>query len=150
MFFALTLVLGGCGTSPNSVNEESMVKLLADAMIMEAGHQVQYNFGILPDSIWIKDYTFLCKKYHIEYSDFVKQLSWYQDKPEEYSLLMEKVITHLQQGDPRFNASNRQRRPLPNSIQEKAQQVLETAVEKGMDSSMGKLTPVVLDKERKR
>lgn len=150
MFFAVTMFFGGCGTSPNAVDEETMVLLLADAMTMEAGHQVQYNFGILPDSIWIKDYTFLCKKHKVEYSDFSKQLSWYQDQPEEYSQLMEKVITQLQQSDTRFSGANAARKPLPSSINEKARAMLDNAVEKGRDSSLGKLVPITSDKNRKR
>ena len=66
MFFSGLFMLLGCMGSPNGTAESKMVAVLADAMTMEAGHQIRYNFGLLPDSIWEKEYRFICNKHQVE------------------------------------------------------------------------------------
>ncbi|MBU3745632.1 MAG: DUF4296 domain-containing protein [Sediminibacterium sp.] len=150
MFFTGLLMLLGCTGSPNGTEESKMVAVLADAMTMEAGHQIRYNFGLLPDSIWEKEYRFICNKHNIAYEDFVEDLGWYQAEPQEYSQLMEKVITRLQQADSRFATSSSTNNPKPNSMEARVRAMMDSAVEKGRDSVKGGIIILKTDKNRKR
>ena len=113
-------MLSACGFSGGFVSEEKMEKILADAMVLESGNQIFYNFGVLPDSVWERDYAFVCKKYDVDYADFVKQLKYYQDEPEDFSAMMEKVITRLQKSDARYDVKNYHPKNLPSSLRDKA------------------------------
>ena len=73
-----------------------MVSVLCDVMVMEAGHQVKYNYGILPDSIWVRDYSFICKKHDVKYADFKTEMLRLKTHPAEFDVVMEQVITQLQ------------------------------------------------------
>jgi len=150
MFFSGLFMLLGCVGSPNGTAESKMVAVLADAMTMEAGHQIRYNFGLLPDSIWEKEYRFICNKHQVEYQDFVEDLRWYQDDPQAYSQLMENVITRLQQSDSRFASSTNSNMHRPNSMEARVRAMMDTAVEKGKDSVKGGIIILKTDKNRKR
>ena len=73
-----------------------MVSVLCDVMVMEAGHQVKYNYGILPDSIWFRDYSFICNKHDVKYEDFKAEMLRLKTHPAEFDVVMEQVITQLQ------------------------------------------------------
>jgi hypothetical protein len=150
MFFTGLLFLLGCTGFTNSVNEEKMVAILADAMTMEAGHQIRYNFGLLPDSIWEKEYQFICNKHNVKYQSFVETLKEVQDSPEEFSALMEKVITRLQQSDSRFATPKNATLPRPNSMEARVRAMMDSAVEKRGDSAKGGIIILKTDKNRKR
>jgi hypothetical protein len=150
MFFSGLFMLLGCMGSPNGTAESKMVAVLVDAMTMEAGHQIRYNFGLLPDSIWEKEYRFICNKHQVEYQDFVEDLRWYQDDPQAYSQLMENVITRLQQSDSRFASPTNSNMPRPNSMEARVRAMMDTAVEKGKDSVKGGIIILKTDKNRKR
>ena len=113
-------MLSACGFSGGFVSEEKMEKILADAMVLESGNQIFYNFGVLPDSVWERDYAFVCKKYDVNYADFVQQMKYYQDEPEDFSAMMEKVITRLQKTDSRYDLKNYHPKNLPSSLRDKA------------------------------
>ena len=81
---------------------------------------------------------------------FVEDLRWYQKEPQEYSQLMEKVITRLQQSDSRFASSTNSNMPRPNSMAACVRAMMDTAVEKGKDSVKGGIIILKTDKNRKR
>ena len=148
MFFVGCICWLSCNGAPNHVNEDKMVKVLADAMTMEAGHQIRYNYGLLPDSIWQRDYGFICKKHQVDYQDFVKELTWYQEEPEAYSLLMEKVITRLQQADARFGGGVKPK--IYSAMEAKVRALMDTTVSKGIDTSLGRVLLKKKDNNRRR
>lgn len=117
-----------------------MEMILTDAMILESGNQVFYNFGMLPDSVWERDYGFICKKYDLNYADFVEQMKYYQQEPADFSLLMEKVITRLQKMDSRYDLRNYRPKNLPSSLRDKA--LREQGVQEMKNVQSLKLTPV--------
>jgi hypothetical protein len=94
--FALLLLVVSCGSDQPKVDQKKMVSVLCDVMVMEAGHQVKYNYGTLPDSIWVRDYGFVCKKHGVKYEEFKSELLRLKANPAEFNEVMEKVITQLQ------------------------------------------------------
>ncbi|MSP57384.1 MAG: DUF4296 domain-containing protein [Flavobacteriaceae bacterium] len=97
--FLLICSVFACHSSPNRVSDEKMIAILADAMVLEASNQIQYDYATLPDSVWLKEYSFVCKKHAINFEDFKSQLHWLKENPDEFSPIMEKVITRLQWAD---------------------------------------------------
>ncbi len=97
--FLLICSVFACHSSPNKVSDEKMISILADAMLLEASNQIHYNYAILPDSVWFNEYSFICKKHLINFEDFKSQLHWLKENPDEFSSIMEKVITRLQWTD---------------------------------------------------
>ena len=73
-----------------------MKLVMQDIMLMESGNQMKYNYGMLPDALWKRDYAFVCKKHQIDTSDFREMMAYYKRHPESFSKLMEEVITALQ------------------------------------------------------
>ena len=96
LFIILSLLAVACGPGQPKLEQKKMVSVLCDVMVMEAGHQVKYNYGILPDSIWVRDYGFVCKKHGVKYDDFKAELLRLKANPAEFDAVMEKVITQLQ------------------------------------------------------
>lgn len=76
-----------------------MVNLMCDAMLIEAGNQIQSNYAWLPDSIWAKHYGFICTKHGVPYEDFKAELIRLKAEPEAFSQLMERVITQMQMAE---------------------------------------------------
>ena len=73
-----------CGPAQPKLDQKKMVSVLCDVMVMEAGHQVKYNYGILPDSIWVRDYGFICKKHGVKYEDFKAEMLRLKAHPQEF------------------------------------------------------------------
>ncbi len=73
-----------------------MTDVLTDIMILEAGNQVQYNFGTIPNRVWKRDYQQVCTKYKMDTTTFKTAMNWYSDHPEQFSKIMEQVISRLQ------------------------------------------------------
>lgn len=96
LFFLMLLLVVSCGSEQPKLEQKKMVSVLCDVMVMEAGHQVKYNYGTLPDSIWVRDYGFVCKKHGVKYEDFKAELLRLKANPAEFNGVMEKVITQLQ------------------------------------------------------
>lgn len=69
---------------------------MTDVMLMESANAVNYNYGLLPDSLWQKDYAVVFAKHGIAGEDFKNAVTFYQDHPDQFSGIMEKVITRLQ------------------------------------------------------
>ena len=69
---------------------------MTDVMLMESANAVNYNHGLLPDSLWEKDYADVFKKHSITKADFKGAMDFYQNHPEQFSGIMEEVITRLQ------------------------------------------------------
>jgi hypothetical protein len=44
----LSLLAVSCGPEQPKLEQKKMVSVLCDVMVMEAGHQVKYNYGIYP------------------------------------------------------------------------------------------------------
>jgi len=88
-----------CNSRSFPVAESKMVDILADAMVLEAGVQIKYNYAILPDSVWMKNYAFIVKKHNVDVKDFETTLSAYKLDVKEFSALMEKVIVKLQKDE---------------------------------------------------
>ncbi len=88
-----------CNSLEFPVEESKMVNVMADAMRMEAGMQIQYNYAVQPDSIWKKNYAFILKKHSIPQEDFDKSLESYKRDGKKFSELMEKVIDVLQRDE---------------------------------------------------
>lgn len=96
LFVLLSLLAVSCGPEQPKLEQKKMVSVLCDVMVMEAGHQVKYNYGILPDSIWVRDYSFICKNHGVKYDDFKAELSRLKSHPADFNGVMEQVITQLQ------------------------------------------------------
>ena len=99
LFFSLSILMlcmVSCGPAQPKLDQKKMVSVLCDVMVMEAGHQVKYNYGILPDSIWVRDYGFICKKHGVKYEDFKAEMLRLKVHPQEFDQVMEQVITQLQ------------------------------------------------------
>lgn len=96
LFALLSLLAVSCGPEQPKLEQKKMVSVLCDVMVMEAGHQVKYNYGILPDSIWVRDYSFICKNHGVKYDDFKAELSRLKSHPADFNGVMEQVITQLQ------------------------------------------------------
>ena len=96
LFVLLSLLAVACGPEQPKLEQKKMVSVLSDVMVMEAGHQVKYNYGILPDSIWVRDYSFICKNHGVKYDDFKAELLRLKAHPADFNGVMEQVITQLQ------------------------------------------------------
>lgn len=96
LFMILSLLAVSCGPEQPKLEQKKMVSVLCDVMVMEAGHQVKYNYGILPDSIWVRDYSFICKNHGVKYDDFKAELLRLKAHPVDFNGVMEQVITQLQ------------------------------------------------------
>jgi hypothetical protein len=103
----LSLLAVSCGPGQPKLEQKKMVSVLCDVMVMEAGHQVKYNYGILPDSIWVRDYSFICKKHGVKYDDFKAELSRLKAHPADFDVVMERVITQLQLAEMHARKGNR-------------------------------------------
>lgn len=73
-----------------------MTDVMTDVMMMESANAIQYNYGLLPDSLWEKDYAVIFKKQGITNDEFKEAIEYYQEHPDQFSAIMEKVITRLQ------------------------------------------------------
>lgn len=73
-----------------------MAEVMTDVMMMESANSINYNNGVLPDSLWEKDYAVIFKKHAISREDFKNAVSFYHEHPDQFSAIMEKVITRLQ------------------------------------------------------
>jgi len=103
----LSLLAVSCGPGQPKLEQKKMVSVLCDVMVMEAGHQVKYNYGILPDSIWVRDYSFICKKHGVKYDDFKAELLRLKAHPADFDVVMERVITQLQLAEMHARKGNR-------------------------------------------
>jgi hypothetical protein len=93
--FLLLWGLVSCQQKP-SLSPDAMKRILVDATLLEAGQQQQYNFGVLPDSAWLRDYRFVLAKHGLDTAEFYPALRWYKAHPDEYAQVWEGVITELQ------------------------------------------------------
>ena len=93
--FLLLCWLTSCNPGPGLSSDE-MKRVLVDAVLVEAGQQQQYNFGVLPDSAWLRDYRFVLAKHGMDTGRFYPALRWYKAHPDEYAKVWEGVITELQ------------------------------------------------------
>lgn len=96
--FLITLVLG-CNSMDFPVKESKMVQVMADAMRLEAGMQIKYNYAVQPDSIWNANYAFILKKHDVSKADFDKTMESYKRDGKKFAELMEKVIDILQRDE---------------------------------------------------
>lgn len=103
----LLLLAVSCGSEQPKLEQKKMVSVLCDVMVMEAGHQVKYNYGILPDSIWVRDYSFICKNHGVKYDDFKAELLRLKAHPADFNGVMEQVITQLQLAEMNARKGNR-------------------------------------------
>jgi hypothetical protein len=69
---------------------------MTDVMLMESANAINFNQGLLPDSLWENDYAVIFKKHQIGRDQFKTAIVYYQAHPEQFSAIMEKVITRLQ------------------------------------------------------
>jgi hypothetical protein len=92
---ACLIILVSCAKNA-PINQEKMVDVMTDVMLMESSNAINYNHGLLPDSLWEADYATVFKKHTIHKDDFKNALTYYQGHPEQFSVIMEKVITRLQ------------------------------------------------------
>lgn len=107
LFMILSLLAVSCGPEQPKLEQKKMVSVLCDVMVMEAGHQVKYNYGILPDSIWVRDYSFICKNHGVKYDDFKAELLRLKAHPADFNGVMEQVITQLQLAEMNARKENR-------------------------------------------
>lgn len=107
LFMILSLLAVSCGSEQPKLEQKKMVSVLCDVMVMEAGHQVKYNYGILPDSIWVRDYSFICKNHGVKYDDFKAELLRLKAHPADFNGVMEQVITQLQLAEMNARKGNR-------------------------------------------
>lgn len=107
LFMILSLLAASCGPEQPKLEQKKMVSVLCDVMVMEAGHQVKYNYGILPDSIWVRDYSFICKNHGVKYDDFKAELLRLKAHPADFNGVMEQVITQLQLAEMNARKGNR-------------------------------------------
>lgn len=98
---SIVVIIGffACNFNSFPVEENKMVDILADAMVLESGIQIKYNYAVLPDSIWTANYGFILKKHNVTVADFDKTLDYYKRDGKAFSALMEKVIVKLQKDE---------------------------------------------------
>jgi hypothetical protein len=96
--FLITVVFA-CNSRQFPVEEPKMVQIFADAMRLEAGMQIKYNYAIQPDSMWNKNYTLILKKHNVDQADFDQTLKSYKRDGKLFAELMEKVIDVLQRDE---------------------------------------------------
>lgn len=96
--FVITVVFA-CNSRQFPVEEPKMVQILADAMRLEAGMQIKYNYAIQPDSLWNRNYAIILKKHNVDHSDFDETLKSYKRDGKLFAELMEKVIDVLQRDE---------------------------------------------------
>ena len=79
---------------------------------------MKYNYGILPDSIWVRDYSFICKKHGVKYDDFKAELLRLKAHPADFDVVMERVITqlHVAQEETKFGLSAEKIHPFFQQI----------------------------------
>jgi len=78
------------------IAKEKMVDVMTDVMLMESANAINYNHGLLPDSLWEKDYAVVFTKHGVSKEAFKDAIAYYQEHPDQFSGIMEKVITRLQ------------------------------------------------------
>ena len=83
-----------CNTVP--VSNANMSKIMYDVMIMEAGNQVNYNYGLLPKAKWKGDYASIAKKHHVDSNKLKEAFQFYSKHPDKFSKVMETTIALLQ------------------------------------------------------
>jgi hypothetical protein len=88
------ILLMSCQTKTPLTREQTML-VLTDAMRLEASQQVAYNYLLLPDSIWQKQYDFVLKKHGISEQDFETTLLYYKQHGQEFADLMSDVVEIL-------------------------------------------------------
>lgn len=76
--------------------QDRMTDLMTDVVLLESGNQVQFNFSAIPDNIWKRDYTAVCKKHGTDTTNLRLALDWYHKHPEQFSKVMEQVIVRIQ------------------------------------------------------
>lgn len=77
------------------IPEPTMVQLLADVHILEAGLLVKRNHAEKITGLSDIYYQALFRKYRISDARFASNLKYYQWDPDEYNALYEKVIAEL-------------------------------------------------------
>lgn len=92
---AFLLILTACAKKA-PLPADKMTAVMTDVMLMESGNAIRYNYGILPGHFWQKEYLFVLKKHQVDTAQFRQAVNWYQAHPEQFSKVMEKVITRLQ------------------------------------------------------
>lgn len=73
-----------------------MTDIMTDVMMLESANAIEYNHGLLPDSLWEQDYAQVFKKHQVDKETFKEAFLFYQEHPEQFSKIMEAVITRLQ------------------------------------------------------
>lgn len=96
--FLITLA-SACNSLEFPVDEPKMVAIMVDAMRMEAGMQVKYNYAVQPDSVWKQNYAFILKKHDVAQKDFDKTIESYKRDGKKFTELMEKAIEILQRDE---------------------------------------------------
>lgn len=89
------ILLASCGDK-TPIQREKTVEVLTDAMRLEASQQVAYNYLLLPDSIWEKQYGFLLKKHQISPKEFEETLEYYKSHGKEFAEIMGEVVAILE------------------------------------------------------
>ena len=95
------LVLFACQSSSFKVPEATMVEIMSDALTLEAGNSIKYNYAVLPDSLWNTEYAFILKKHNVSPADFEATMESYKHNGEKFGQLIEKVIDNLQKSEMR-------------------------------------------------
>lgn len=103
IIIAAVALLFSCNSKPPYKHKE-MVEVLSDVMLLEGGNQVQYNFGNIPDWVWERDYVFVCKKHNMDTTAFRTNMNFLETHPDEFSAILEEVITKLQKAELNKNA----------------------------------------------
>jgi hypothetical protein len=80
-----------------------MVEVMTDVMLLEGGNQAQYNFGNVSEKAWRRDYLFIMRKHGLDTAIFRKSMNYLEKKPEEFSKILEEVITKLQKTEVQKN-----------------------------------------------
>jgi hypothetical protein len=91
----LAVFFFSCGEEA-PIPPKKMAEVLTDVMLLEGGNQVQYNFATLPDKVWQRDYAFVCKQHSIDTTEFKSAMNFLENHPEEFTKVLEDVITRLQ------------------------------------------------------
>jgi hypothetical protein len=90
------LLLSACNNK-TPLSKEKTVAILADAMRMEATQQVQYNYMVLPDSLWKINYDFLLEKHQVSQADFKTTISYYKQEGKLFAEIMKEVVQILEE-----------------------------------------------------
>ena len=99
---SISFILCCCAEKP-PVDSRKMTAVLTDCMLLEGGNQVEYNYANIPGTIWNRDYAAVCARHQLDTNAFRAGMEYLVQHPEEFTAILENVITRLQKQEMKQN-----------------------------------------------